>query len=137
MGLLKMTTTAKGWLRGKVKAVPSSDSLVLVATTSNKPGPPPEKTITLSTLLASRLPRGGVDEPLEWDSREFLQKLCIGKVVTFKVDYSVPSTGQEFGTVLLGDKNVAILLVAEGWKQKLKQQEASSKLNTMPDDQSS
>lgn len=25
--------------------------------------------------------RGGVDEPFAWDSREYLRKLCIGKVI--------------------------------------------------------
>ena len=44
-----------GWYRGKVKAVPSGDCLVIMAMTANKPGPPPEKTITLSSLIAPRL----------------------------------------------------------------------------------
>ncbi|XP_011003528.1 PREDICTED: staphylococcal nuclease domain-containing protein 1-like [Populus euphratica] len=110
------TAGATGWYRGRVKAVPSGDSLVIMAVTSNKPGPPPEKTITLSSLIAPRLARrGGVDEPFAWLSREYLRNLCIGKEVTFKVDYAVPSIGREFGSVFLGDKNVALLVVAEGW----------------------
>ncbi|KAJ6875945.1 ribonuclease TUDOR 1 [Populus alba x Populus x berolinensis] len=110
------TAGATGWYRGKVKAVPSGDSLVIMAMTSSKPGPPPEKTITLSSLIAPRLARrGGVDEPFAWNSREYLRKLCIGKEVTFKVDYAVPSIGREFGSVFLGEKNVAVLVVSEGW----------------------
>ncbi|KAL3575563.1 hypothetical protein D5086_023664 [Populus alba] len=110
------TAGATGWYRGRVKAVPSGDSLVIMAVTSNRPGPPPEKTITLSSLIAPRLARrGGVDEPFAWMSREYLRNLCIGKEVTFKVDYAVPSIGREFGSVFLGDKNVALLVVAEGW----------------------
>ncbi|XP_011040304.1 PREDICTED: staphylococcal nuclease domain-containing protein 1 isoform X2 [Populus euphratica] len=110
------TAGATGWYRGKVKAVPSGDSLVIMAMTSSKPGPPPEKTITLSSLIAPRLARrGGVDEPFAWNSREYLRKLCIGKEVTFKVDYAVPSIGREFGSVFLGEKNVAFLVVSEGW----------------------
>ncbi|KAL9335500.1 hypothetical protein Peur_072681 [Populus x canadensis] len=110
------TAGATGWYRGRVKAVPSGDSLVIMAVTINKPGPPPEKTITLSSLIAPRLARrGGVDEPFAWLSREYLRNLCIGKEVTFKVDYAVPSIGREFGSVFLGDKNVALLVVAEGW----------------------
>lgn len=35
--------------------------------------------------------------------------------VTFRVDYAVASIGREFGTVILDDKNVAMLVVAEGW----------------------
>ncbi|KAB2000257.1 hypothetical protein ES319_D12G219700v1 [Gossypium barbadense] len=105
-----------GWYKGRVKAVPSGDSLVVTAMASNRPGPPPEKTITLASLIAPRLARrGGIDEPFAWESREFLRKLCIGKEVTFRVEYAVPSIGREFGSVYLGDKNVAILVVSQGW----------------------
>lgn len=44
-----------GWYRGKVKAVPSGDSLVIMAMTANRPGFPPEKILTLSSLIAPRL----------------------------------------------------------------------------------
>ncbi|KAJ8772455.1 hypothetical protein K2173_027632 [Erythroxylum novogranatense] len=110
------TAGATGWYRGRVKAVPSGDCLVIMAMTNNKAGLPAEKTITLSSLIAPRLARrGGVDEAFAWESREFLRKLCIGQEVTFRVDYSVPSIGREFGSVFLGDKNVAVLVVSEGW----------------------
>ncbi|KAJ3678211.1 hypothetical protein LUZ60_002014 [Juncus effusus] len=103
-----------GWLRGRVKAVPSGDSLVIMG--NIKAEIPPEKTITLSSLMAPRLARrGGIDEPFAWDSREYLRNLCIGKEVTFKVDYTVPSIGREFGTVFLADNNVAKLVVSAGW----------------------
>lgn len=39
--------------------------------------------------------------------------------VAFRVDYTVPSIGREFGSVFLGDKNVAILVVSEGWAKVL------------------
>nr|CAN83456.1 hypothetical protein VITISV_034601 [Vitis vinifera] len=110
-----MGAGATGWLRGKVKAVPSGDCLVIMGN-SKGDSPPPERTITLSSLIAPRLARrGGVDEPFAWDSREYLRKLCIGKEVTFRVDYTVPSIGREFGSVFLGDKNVSVLVVSEGW----------------------
>ncbi|XP_027339745.1 ribonuclease TUDOR 1 isoform X2 [Abrus precatorius] len=109
-------TGATGWYRGRVKAVTSGDCLVIMAMSTSKPGPLPEKTITLSSLIAPRLARrGGVDEPFAWESREFLRKLCIGKEVTFRVDYSVPSINRDFGTVFIGDKNVAMLVVSAGW----------------------
>ncbi|KAL2509043.1 Uncharacterized protein Fot_32690 [Forsythia ovata] len=47
------TAVTAGWFRGKVKAVPSGDSLVIVA--GNKTEIPPEKTITLSSLIAPKL----------------------------------------------------------------------------------
>lgn len=31
------------------------------------------------------------------------------------MDYAVPSIGREFGSVFLGDKNLAALVVSEGW----------------------
>ncbi|KHG06599.1 Snd1 [Gossypium arboreum] len=105
-----------GWYKGKVKAVQSGDCLVVMALSSNRPGPPPEKTITLASLISPKLARrGGVDEPFAWNSREYLRKLCIGKEVIFRVEYSVPSIAREFGSVYLGDKNVAMLVVSEGW----------------------
>ncbi|XP_057767720.1 ribonuclease TUDOR 1 [Salvia miltiorrhiza] len=109
------TAGATGWLRGIVKAVPSGDCLVIMGNT--KAEIPPEKSITLSSLMAPKLAprRGGLDEPFAWQSREFLRKLCIGKEVTFRVDYTVPSINREFGSVFLGDKNVALLVVAGGW----------------------
>ncbi|CAI9773683.1 unnamed protein product [Fraxinus pennsylvanica] len=105
-----------GWLNGRVKAVPSGDSLVIVA--NSKEGIPPEKTITLSSLIAPKLARrGSIDEPFAWESREFLRKLCIGKDIAFRVDYTVPSIGREFGSVLItnGHTNVSFLVVAAGW----------------------
>ncbi|KAG0567867.1 hypothetical protein KC19_7G168000 [Ceratodon purpureus] len=111
---------ATGWLKGTVKAVPSGDSLLVMG--SVKGGPPPEKTITLAGLIAPKLARrDGRDEPFAWDSREYLRKKCIGKEVTFKVDYVVPSINREFGTVIMGGQNVAYDVVADGWA-KVRQQ---------------
>ncbi|KAG8070849.1 hypothetical protein GUJ93_ZPchr0006g46436 [Zizania palustris] len=108
------TTGASGWLRGKVKAVTSGDCLLIMGST--KAEIPPEKSITLSYLMAPRLARrGGVDESFAWESREFLRKLCIGKEVTFRVDYTAPNVGREFGTVYLGEKNVAYSVITAGW----------------------
>eukprot|EP00897_Mesotaenium_endlicherianum_P003964 jgi/Mesen1/3596/ME000020S03125 len=105
---------ATGWLRGVVKSVPSGDSLTIMGLV--KSGPPPEKTITLSSLIAPKLARRDTrDEPFAWNSREYLRKKCIGKEVTFKVDYVVPSINREFGSVFLGDTNLAIAVVSEGW----------------------
>ncbi|CAN4088653.1 unnamed protein product [Withania somnifera] len=103
-----------GWLKGRVKAVPSGDSLVIMG--SSKAEIPPEKSITLASLMAPRLARrGGVDEPFAWQSRDFLRKLCIGKEVTFKVEYTVPSIGRDYGTVFLGDENVSMIVASAGW----------------------
>lgn len=105
---------ATGWLRGTVKAVISGDCLLVMGNV--KSGPPPEKQITLSSLMAPKLARRDTrDEPFAWESREFLRKKCIGKEVIFKVDYVVPSINREFGSVFLGETNLALAVVAEGW----------------------
>ncbi|PPS19013.1 hypothetical protein GOBAR_AA01564 [Gossypium barbadense] len=124
-----------GWYKGKVKAVQSGDCLVVMALSSNRPGPPPEKTITLASLISPRLsllnyklnwPAEGVlMSHLLGNSREYLRKLCIGKEVIFRVEYSVPSIAREFGSVYLGDKNVAMLVVSEGWAKGQQKGEVS------------
>ena len=48
---------ATGWLRGKVKEVVSGDTVVVVAATQG-PAVPPEKRLTLSSLVAPRLVSG-------------------------------------------------------------------------------
>ncbi|VVA19281.1 PREDICTED: staphylococcal nuclease [Prunus dulcis] len=127
------TAAATGWYRGRVKAVPSGDSLVIMALTANKAGPPPERTITLSSLMAPKLARRTTkDEPFAWDSREFLRKLCLGKEVAFKVDYIVQQIGREFGSVFLGDKNVAMLIVAEGWAKVKEVKQNQQKVEASP-----
>ncbi|GAB4847393.1 Translin-1 [Ancistrocladus abbreviatus] len=118
------------WFKGKVKAVPSGDTLVIMGNTKAD-ALPPEKTITLAYLIAPRLARrGGSDEPFAWNSREYLRKLCIGKEVTFKVDYTVPSIGREFGTVFLGSANVGELVVEHGWAKVREQGQQRSEANS-------
>lgn len=53
----EMAAPAAGgqWYRGKVKAVPSGDSLVVTALSALKAGPPRDKTLTLSSVIAPRL----------------------------------------------------------------------------------
>ncbi|XP_047316902.1 ribonuclease TUDOR 1 [Impatiens glandulifera] len=119
------TAAYSGWIRGKVKAVQSGDSLLIMGSSNN--AIPPERTLTLSSIKAPKLARrSGVDEPFAWESREFLRKLCIGKEITFKVDYSVPSIGRDFASVFIGDKNVASAVVAEGWAS-VKEQRGQTK----------
>jgi len=45
------------WLKGRVKAVTSGDCLVITALSHNRAGPPPEKTITFSSLMAPKTDR--------------------------------------------------------------------------------
>nr|CCA19388.1 nuclease putative [Albugo laibachii Nc14] len=108
-----------------VKAVTSGDSLVLVGST--KAGPPPELTLTLSSLQAPKLARGSdqTNEPYAYSSREFLRKLCIGKTVRFKVEYRVNVINRDFGSIWLqnaeGEEHVNTLVAQEGYA-KVKQE---------------
>jgi len=48
-----------GWCSATVKDVVGADTLVVVAAAKNPNAPPPEKRITLSSLIAPRLVRTG------------------------------------------------------------------------------
>ena len=98
---------ATGWLRGTVKEVVSGDTLVIMG--PPRGGPPPEKRLTLASLIAPRMVRSvaacaqlygdstypstadaaclqarrdgsTADEPFAWQSREFLRQKSIGQV---------------------------------------------------------
>jgi len=109
-----------GWLSGVVKAVNSGDCLTVMSQATK--GPPPEKVITLSSLISPRLARQGpegYDEPYAWEAREFLRRTCVGREVVFRVDYAVASIGREFGTVYVkqeagGQENVSFGVVQNG-----------------------
>ena len=96
---------------GKVKSVLSGDTLIL----QNKAKQ--ERTLSLAFINAPRLQQ---DEPCSFESRDFTRKLCVGKVVHFKVLYSIPQkvggTSREYGTlVLAGGQQLPDLIVQEGW----------------------
>mmetsp|Transcript_9984 Transcript_9984/g.28669 ORF Transcript_9984/g.28669 Transcript_9984/m.28669 type:complete len:953 (+) Transcript_9984:302-3160(+) len=109
-----------GWLRGVVKEIVSGDTLVIMGAV--KGGPPPEKRITLSSLMAPRLGRrdgSSKDEPFAWQAREFLRKKAIGQSCVFRIDYTVEGIAREFGSVFIGQsnppENLALSVVQAGW----------------------
>ena len=94
-----MSTVKAG--KAIVKDVLSGDTVVLMGQTP-KNGPPPEMQLSLASLRAPRLNVAG-DEPFAWKSRQFLQSLCIGKPVSFKIEYTVPAlNNRKFGNILCG-----------------------------------
>ncbi|KAF9352123.1 hypothetical protein BGX34_000166 [Mortierella sp. NVP85] len=101
--------------KATVKSVLSADMVVL----SGRPragGPPATRTLGLNYIQAPKLGnKDRPDEPFAFAARNFLRKLLVGKEVMFRVDYSVPSTGREFGALYLNQENVAHTLVREGW----------------------
>jgi staphylococcal nuclease domain-containing protein 1 len=96
----------------KVKSVLSGDTVIL----HNINNPKQERTLSLAFVAAPRLKREG-DEPFAFESRDYLRKLLVGKVVRFQVLYKIPTgVNREYGLIVLPGR---ILLpetaVAEGW----------------------
>lgn len=97
-------------MEAKVKSVLSGDTLIL----QNKNRQ--ERTFSLAFINAPRLAN---DEAFSFQSREYLRKLCVGKLVRFSVFYSIPQKSggaRDYGTVQL--QNGTILpdaVVQEGW----------------------
>ena len=90
-------------------------------------GPPPERTLALAEIEAPRMARkpnqnnaGQGDDAWSWEAREYLRKLLVGKSVLCTVSHTIPSSGREYGYVLIGSsdpekaENVAVKLVSEG-----------------------
>ncbi|KAF9928343.1 hypothetical protein FBU30_002424 [Linnemannia zychae] len=98
-----------------VKSVLSADMVVL----SGRPrpgGPPATRTLGLNYIQAPKLGnKDRADEPFAFAARNYLRKLLVGKEVMFRVDYTVPNTGREYGALFLNQENVAHMLVREGW----------------------
>ncbi|XP_065911934.1 staphylococcal nuclease domain-containing protein 1-like [Dysidea avara] len=113
---------------GIVKQVLSGDAVVI----RNQPrsGPPQEKILAMSNVIAPRLARRPnlsadastsgetKDEPYAWESREFLRKMVVGKEVTFAVDHKAEKTGREYGSLWVnkgGEQvNVVEQMLSEG-----------------------
>ncbi|XP_076036932.1 staphylococcal nuclease domain-containing protein 1 [Oratosquilla oratoria] len=110
-------------LRGIAKQVLSGDAIIVRG--QPKGGPPPERQINFSNVVAPRLARRATanapesqDEPYAWESREFLRKKVIGKEVLFVIETKTP-TGREYGAVYIGSdittgENLTETMVSEG-----------------------
>lgn len=123
-----------------VKEVLSGDTLVLIGQPRN--GPPPEIRLTLSSLQAPRLAQKdkGPDEPFAWQSREFLRRTCVGKAVSFQVEYSVASINRQFGAVRVLtsppgqqpqqsqplSENLCLLVARAGWARVKRESSGST-----------
>lgn len=99
-------------LEAKVKSVLSGDTVIL----HNVNNPKQERTLSLAFVSAPRIRREG-DEPFAFESRDFLRRLLVGKVVHFKVLYKIPTgANREYGIISLPNKTqLPELAVTEGW----------------------
>ncbi|KAK1093564.1 hypothetical protein LTR48_002047 [Friedmanniomyces endolithicus] len=96
---------------GRVKSVLSGDTLIL----QNKAKQ--ERTLSLAFINAPRLQQ---DEPGSFEARELIRKLCVGKIIHFRVLYNIPQkTGggaRDYGIVFLTNgQTLPDLIVQEGW----------------------
>ncbi|KAJ4375867.1 hypothetical protein N0V83_001145 [Neocucurbitaria cava] len=96
----------------KVKSVLSGDTIIL----HNISNPKQERTLSLAFVTAPRLRREG-DEPFAFESRDYLRRLLVGKVVRFQVLYKIPTgANREYGLIVLPNKTILPeQAVAEGW----------------------
>lgn len=97
-----------------VKAVLSGDTLVLAGSAN---GSAPERTITLTGVLAPKFGRGKnqSDEPYAWESREYLRRHTIGQQVQFTVQHTHDASGRDYGTVSLKGTDIATQMLKAGW----------------------
>lgn len=103
---------AASHFEAKVKSVLSGDTVVL----HNIANPKQERILSLAFVTAPRLKREG-DEQFAFESRDYLRRLLVGKVVRFQVLYKIPTgANREYGIVALPDRTVLPeQAVAEGW----------------------
>lgn len=78
----------------------------------------------IAPKISRKLPDGShtADEPFAWESREFLRKKLVGKVIQFRVEYKVPfgNNQRECATIFLGTENINETLVNEGLVEVVK-----------------
>lgn len=98
--------------QAKVKSVLSGDTLVLVSVNN----PSQERLLSLAFVSAPRFQRDR-EEPFAFQSRDFLRRLTVGKVIQFRVLYSIPTgTKKDYGAVILqGGERLPDACITEGW----------------------
>ncbi|KAF2272347.1 uncharacterized protein EI97DRAFT_484005 [Westerdykella ornata] len=96
----------------KVKSVLSGDTIIL----HNLHNPKQERTLSLAYVTAPRMRREG-DEQFAFESRDFLRRLLVGRVVQFRVLYKIPTgVNREYGILQLPNRTqFPDIAVAEGW----------------------
>ncbi|KAL8676648.1 MAG: hypothetical protein Q9186_006847 [Xanthomendoza sp. 1 TL-2023] len=98
-------------LHAKVKSVLSGDTLVLTSLESSQ-----ERLFSLAFVSAPKLQRDN-EEAFAFQSRDFLRRATVGKVIQFVVLYTIPTGNKrEYGTVTLqSGEELPDVCIAEGW----------------------
>ncbi|KAI4200934.1 MAG: hypothetical protein LQ350_003620 [Teloschistes chrysophthalmus] len=112
-GLSAIIPTSNAKLdKARVKSVLSGDTLVL--TSIRQPGI--EKLFSLAYVTAPRFSRES-DEPFAFQSRDFLRRMTVGKVVQFYTLYQAPSGAKkDYGVIILQTGELLPQIsIGEGW----------------------
>ena len=101
--------------KGLVKGVQSGDTIIISGKIPKSGGLPEEFSLTLTGVLAPKIGNSSKleEEPFSFDSREFLRKLVVGKIVLYKVDYT--HNDRKFGHITYEDKNINAEILKNGF----------------------
>ncbi|KAH8588430.1 hypothetical protein B0O99DRAFT_525023 [Bisporella sp. PMI_857] len=106
------STGQVGTLEAQVTKIFSADTIFV----RNRAGA--EKRINLSSLRGPRQ-NEPAEAPFREEAKEFLRKRLIGKQIRLSIDGGRAAQGEydakEVATVTVGDKNIGLILVQEGW----------------------
>ena len=102
-------------IKGLVKGVQSGDTVILSGKLPKNGGLPEEISLTLTGVYAPKIGNSSKldEEAFSFDSREFLRKLLVGKVVLYKVDYT--HNDRKFGHITFDNKNINAEMLKNGF----------------------
>ena len=97
-----------------VKGVLSGDTIIISGPLSKDYSLPEEFNLTLTGVFAPKIGNSSKleEEPYSFESREFLRKLIIGKVVIYKVDYI--HNDRKFGHIKFENKLINAEILKNG-----------------------
>ena len=102
-------------IKGLVKGVQSGDTIIISGKLPKNGALPEELSLTLIGVFAPKIGNSSKlnEEAFSFESREFLRKLLIGKVVQYKVDYT--HNERKFGHILYENKNINAEILKNGF----------------------
>ena len=101
--------------KGLVKGVLSGDTIIISGALSKDYSLPEEFNLTLTGVFAPKIGNSSKleEEPYSFESREFLRKLIIGKVVIYKIDYV--HNDRKFGHIKFENKLINAEILKNGY----------------------
>ena len=101
--------------KGLVKGVLSGDTIIISGALSKDYSLPEEINLTLTGVFAPKIGNASKleEEPYSFESREFLRKLLIGKVVHYKIDYT--HNERKFGHIKFENKLINAEILKNGY----------------------